>query len=177
MDDQQRKNDFEQSVHESWRWKSVGEDLFLASEFLCKEYNDAQEQVRRYKPVHAPKGVQMLAPMVFLRAVCLENFLKALCVKKGSSVTDGEGILNFKDHGLLELYSRVHMTSTEAQKNVLDKLSDAIYSWGRYPSPKSYKYWRQDIPGCTGVQPIFTWSKEDDTAYFVILSEIRGLLN
>ncbi|HEX8947147.1 MAG TPA: hypothetical protein VF829_02965 [Candidatus Paceibacterota bacterium] len=176
MDDQQRKSDFEQSAHDSWRWILEGEKLSQAANYLHKEYTDALEAIKKKSVESWPPGAEMLAPMIFIRAISLENLVKALYIKYGNSVTDGNGKLDFNKHDLLWFYRYLDITLSRNQENTLEKLSQAIYSWGRYPVPKSYKQWRQDVPGITGMQPIFTWSEENSVAYSEVLEKTRELL-
>lgn len=123
-----------------------------------------------------PSGAELLAPMIFMRAISLENLIKALYIKRGNSVTDGNGSLSFKHHALSWFYKELKINLGPIEDQTLKKLSEAIYSWGRYPVPKSYKYWRMDSPGVTGIPPIFIWSDEDEKTCRKLLRKIRSSL-
>lgn len=176
MDDEQRKADYERAANDSWSWILIGERLVIGAEYLHDEYENARDQMRKKSSGTLPPGAEMLAAMIFMRAISLENLLKALCVKLGISATNGAGHLTLKGHDLVMLSNMAQVTLNNEKNAVLEKLSEAIISWGRYPVPTSYKTWRPDIAGITGMQPVFSWSTVDEALYLEILNEIRELL-
>lgn len=172
MNDQERKADFERAAQEFWRWEMTGEDLLQASDHLYPKYLSAIESMREQVTGTMPQEANFLTSILFLRAIGLENLLKGLYVKKGNSVTNGNGSLNFHGHNLTQLCADLSIPVTDT----IEKLSQSIYSWGRYPLPMNYRYWRKEVPGFTGVPPIFTWTSEDQTEYKEVLAMLRQRL-
>lgn len=174
MNDNQRKKDYEISANEFWRWILAGEKMLQASEILSVEYAEGIKLMREQKCGKAPLGMEMLEPILYLRAISLELFLKGLYVKSDKPCTGSTGHLApaLKTHNLSCLYKKVFSSLSKERKDVLDKLTDAIHFWGRYPIPRTHKGWRKNIEGYTGLQPLYTWSDIDDKLCSQMIDEI-----
>jgi len=172
MDPIARKEDFEKSAHEYWRWTLSAEDLLITANILEEKYTAAVESIKHHKGGKLPLEFQVLAPMIYFKAKSLELFLKAIYIKEGNKVIKN-GKFIYVTHDLNLLSKNVKLVFSAEEEKLLNKLSTCIIYWGTYPVPVNERDWRPDTEGITGIQPIYSWSGNDDKNYLSVLRVVR----
>ena len=172
MNNKARLKDYEKSANEYWRWVQTGNDMLIAALFLSNHYSGAIQELSEQKLAKFPLGYQVHAPMLYLKAKALENYLKALYIKQGKKVTNGNGKFTYKTHNLIKLSKNVGLDLNNSQTALLTKLSNTITFWGTYPIPVNYVDWRPNVEGIKGIQPIYTWGESDNTIFEKLLEKI-----
>lgn len=174
MDDLTRKSDYKKSANEFWRWKDAGDNLYISAIILEQHYQDAMGEVKK---ATLPLAGQILSQIIYLKAESLELYLKALFIKQGNLATkNGELTKSLDSHNLSRLCELTNTPFNNHQKVLLNKLTDAISHWGRYPVPKEWTKWRPTIKEIVGIQPIYTWLDRDDEVLENLLLKIKSLL-
>lgn len=174
MDDNSRMNDYETSANQYWRWVLGAESLLISASILEEKYRRAQEKKKDHRLKKMPLELEVLAPMIYLKAKSLELLLKALYIKQGNKVTH-EGKFVYKTHNLLKLIQNTGISVDETQVKLFKRMSDCITFWGTYPIPLSFDKWRPDTEHSQGV--IYFWGPDDDKKYFTFLEGIRSQVN
>ena len=93
MNDLDRKADYEKSANEYWRWRDVAISLGIAADILEGKYKAVLQAIQKKERGKMPKEFDVLAPMIYLKAKCLELYIKALCIKNGVKPVTKDGKL------------------------------------------------------------------------------------
>lgn len=177
MDEKTRRADYEKSANEYWRWKDAGNNLLIAADILETNYKKSMEDVRKTKSGKLPLAAQIQSQFVYFKAKSLELYLKALYIKQGNTAMEkGKLISSITNHKLLKLCIAIKLPLDNERQLLLNKLTDSIEYWGTYPVPLSHTKWRPNMKGFSGIQPIYSWSENENQNLNILLNKVIKLL-
>jgi len=109
-------------------------------------------------------------------ALAIELYLKATILKSGKELVSDERFIGNATHSLLAMAQEANINLSSSESALLNKLTDTINSWGRYPIPKTKGSWRRKVEGVEGLQPLWTWSEEELKVCDALLQRLRESL-
>ena len=109
-------------------------------------------------------------------ALAIELYLKATILKSGKELVSDERFIGNATHSLLAMAQEANINLSSSESALLNKLTDTINSWGRYPIPKTKGSWRRKVEYVEGLQPIWTWSEEELRVCDTFLHRLRESL-
>lgn len=179
MDDNARLSDYEHSANDYTRWCRSADILILSAQNLDNEYYEAENALKADPTISTmPDPLLFLPHIIYLRASALEQYLKALFIKNGNTITDGNGAISkiMLSHNLIELCNNasfIYNSYGSEATLLLNKLTDCLHYWGRYPVPKNFHFWRKNIAGIKGIMPTYSWSKDEDKLLLQLISDVK----
>ncbi len=177
MNDKERKSDYIKSANEYSRWKHKGDQLLLASNELYYLWNGARDEIKIKKEGIVPANYEIFEPMMYLRVMALENYVKGLYIKRGKLIVNtSDAKFKLKSHDLDQLFIESDVAISLEEKNFLEKLTNAGEYWTRYPVPLKYKDWRPQTSFITGVQPLYSWSEDEERFFEILLDRVKDEL-
>jgi hypothetical protein len=135
---------FDKAAADPWKWRSVALSLLFAADALWNRVRRALtelDKVGRSKLSDTSDiGLRLRGPFFLLAGLAVENFLKAIIVKRllagGKPVTEADVLVIFRGkHDLTVLSQRADVKLTPAERELLERLSTFVNWAGRYPVP------------------------------------------
>lgn len=174
MTDEERKDDYAKSARQPWRWYFAAENLFNAAAVLRSNYDNAVREIEKQKGGRAPAGFYIDHQAHYLEGKSIELYVKCLLIKFGAEVTNGGRLTRkMNSHDLRSFCQMAQLDVTESESETLRKLTEAITFWGTYPIPTKVESWRREVPGISGIPPIWFWAPGDTDNYTRIVRRLR----
>jgi hypothetical protein len=107
-------------------WRDMAEDLAYAAEILKQHQSHSNETCRD----------KVTLGELFLWGAALEDFLKALYLKRGGFLYEAGEFKGRTGHDLVKMAGDVKFSLTSSQGRVLEILTKILKWAGRYPVPR-----------------------------------------
>ena len=152
-------------------WKEKALDLLMASRILHQAEESSEIEIDGEK-VKVP-FLRSYWPKIMIRAFALECLIKALWLKNGNILYQGEkyvGIDGMKLHHLSRMFEAVGIILSDEKRNLLDRLSAVSVADGCYPFPSKRDQFDKYHPGKNGEFRV-EWSLPQDDSLFTEIQE------
>ncbi len=168
--------DYKSHGNDYFWWVDKAEEFLISSMILEEAYRSGMAQIKNSEHGLLPNECRTLPVIIYLRALVLELYLKATILKSGKELVDDERFIGKGNHSLSALAQEANIKLSSSESALLNKLTEAINFWGRYPVPNKKGSWRGKVEGVEGLQPVWTWSKEELTVCDALLQRLRESL-
>ena len=165
--------DYKSHGNDCFWWIDKAEELLISSTIVEAAYRSGMARVKNSEREVLPNECRILPIVIYLRALALELYLKATILKSGKELVSDERFTGKANHSLPALAQEANINLNPSESALLSKLTDTISFWGRYPIPKTKGSWRRKVEGVEGLQPIWTWSKEELKVCDALLHRLR----
>lgn len=143
--------EFDRNANDPGSWIMRGLDLRYAAFVLRQKFDELTEGFGEHLALRANgqgssqdsdeilRAGGLLLPCVMLQGYAVEVYLKALYISRGNRISEN-GRVNFNDfsgankHHLAKMAKCLEIALTPEETCVLEKLSDVIRGFGRYPT-------------------------------------------
>jgi hypothetical protein len=130
---------FEDIARDPAAWAFKADELRMAARLIALHVAERTRKLRGSESerlsVHTPS---LMPQYLLLSAFSIENYLKALLIRKNPSLVTSGGLSGkIATHDLAALAVLGGISLTEARRSFLDLLSNAAVDFGRYPAPRS----------------------------------------
>ena len=161
-------------------WKMRAEDLKYASQTLDENFEEKMSNgMENISDIKIVAGHPMISKM--LKGYAIELFAKTIFIKNGNKVAkveDGKCSFNLSganNHNLKPMLEGIDIDLTKQEKNTLDKLSQIVKGFGRYPVLKKASQAPLKDQG-NGILGRLSWQEEDDKNVDSLLSKLESKL-
>ena len=168
--------DYKSHGNDYFWWVDKAEELLISSMILEEAYRSGMAKIKNGEHGVLPNECRTLPVVIYLRALALELYLKATILKSGKELVGDERFIGKGNHSLSALAQEANIKLNSSESALLNKLTDAINFWGRYPVPNKKGSWRRKVEGVEGLQPIWTWSEEELKICDALLQRLRESL-
>ena len=162
---------FDDLANSPYFWKEKALDLLMASKIL-RQAEESYEMEIDGEKVKVP-FLRSYWPKIMIRAFALECLIKALWLKNGNILYQGEkyvGIDGMKLHHLSKMFEAVGIILSDEKRNLLDRLSAVSVADGRYPFPSKKNLFDKFNRGKNGEFRV-KWSLPQDDSLFTEIQE------
>ena len=109
-------------------WECVGVSAAIAD----RKNSEAE-------PEHSLINVHMMLAGLAIENLCKGHLAGRLSPKEREQVEAGDLPKSLKNHEILDLLARTKMTLSDREKDLVERITKAIWWRGRYPSPTSHE--------------------------------------
>ena len=169
-------DDYKSHGNNSFWWVDKAEELLISSMILEDAYRSGMAQIKNSELKVMPNECRTLPVVIYLRALALELYLKASILKSGKELVDDERFIGKGNHSLSALAQEANIKLNSSEGALLNKLTEAINYWGRYPVPNKKGLWRRKVEGVEGLQPLWTWNEDELKGCDALLQRLRESL-
>jgi hypothetical protein len=168
--------DYKSHGNDGFWWVDKAEELLISSMILEEAYRSGMAKIKNSEHGVLPNECWTLPVIIYLRALAIELYLKATILKIGKELISDERYIGKGNHSLSALVQEANIKLNSSEGALLNKLTEAINFWGRYPVPNKKGSWRSKVEGVEGLQPVWTWSEDEFEVYDALLQRLRESL-
>jgi hypothetical protein len=184
--DQYDKSDFDRTANDPAFWITRADDLYLSAKILYDKSDSMTSQVEQTSDTEqiaalfrALRYSGIVFPATMLLGFSVETLLKAFWITQGNTVSDdGEyKILTIRhdNHNLPLIADGVGFKLSDREREVLERLSLFVSSYGRYPITKK---WHQNRlkKNAGGVLNRVSWNVADHETVEAIIQRLKATM-